>query len=80
MNKTEQFEEKQQAMSNQELIELSKKELSKLCKTGGKSLKMTVPPMVTDTDMLLCELIRRYEVIVKAGEKAAKWLEDIKFD
>lgn len=58
---TEQFEEKQSQMSNEELAELARKEVSKLCETGGKSIRMCVPPMVTDTDMLLCELIKRFK-------------------
>jgi hypothetical protein len=57
------FEGRQSAMSDKELIELSREEVSKMCKSGGKSFRMCVPPMVTDTDMLLVELIRRYEAL-----------------
>lgn len=64
---TEQFEEKQAQMSNEELAELARKEVSKLCETGGKSIRMCVPPMVTDTDMLLCELIKRFKALT--GQK-----------
>ncbi len=58
---TEEFEAKQAAMPDSQLIELAEKEVHKLCKTGGKSLTMCVPPMITDTDMILCELIKRYK-------------------
>lgn len=60
---TEEFEEKQAQMSNEELAELARKEVSKLCETGCKSIRMCVPPMVTDTDMLLCELIKRFKAL-----------------
>lgn len=59
--KTELFEEKQQAMSDNELIELVQKEISKLAKKRGKSHTMCVPPMITDTDMLLSEMVRRFK-------------------
>lgn len=65
MTSTEKFELKQKEMPGKELAELCRKEVSKLCETGGKSLTMCVPPMVTDTDMLLCELIRRFEETLK---------------
>ena len=67
MKKTtdELFALKQQQMPDKELIELAINEVSNLCKTGGKSLKMCVPPMIRDTDMLLCEVIRRFETSTK---------------
>ena len=55
------FQQKQSEMSDMELIEKAQNEVSKLCETGGKSLRMTVPPSVNDTDMLLCELINRFK-------------------
>lgn len=61
MTKDEQFRLKQKEMSDKELVELARNEVSKLCKTGGRSLTMCVPPMVTDTDMILYEVIRRFE-------------------
>ena len=57
----EQFEQKQSEMSDNELSELCQKQVSELCKTGGKSLIMSQPPRVTDTDMLFCELIKRFK-------------------
>ncbi len=58
---TETFEEMQSIMSDFELLKLTEDKLSELCKTGGKSLTMTVPPRVGDFDMLICELIKRYK-------------------
>ncbi len=57
----EEFLKKQADMSNKELIERATEELSKLCKTGGKSFTMCVPVRVTDTDMIISELIKRYK-------------------
>lgn len=59
--KTEQFAQQQAEMSNKELIDLCHKQVSELARTGGRSHRMTVPPMVTDTDMLFCELLKRFE-------------------
>lgn len=68
---TEQFEEKQAAMSDKELIELAEKQIHKLAKTGGESHKMCVPPIITDTDMLLCELVKRYKGAINIDVKDA---------
>jgi hypothetical protein len=51
------FNRLQKGMSNAELIEIAQKQVSKLAKTGGESFTMTVPPRVTDTDMIFSELI-----------------------
>lgn len=61
MTRDEEFKEKQAAMSDKELVELVDRQISELAKTGGKSHRMCVPPMVTDTDMLFCELVRRFK-------------------
>ena len=58
---TKQFEQKQREMTNEELYNLVQEQLSKLCKTGGKSLTMSVPPRVDDFDMLVCELLKRFK-------------------
>lgn len=58
---TEYFEQRQAEMSDKELIERANKEVIELAKTGGRSIRMCVPPMITDTDMVLCELIKRFE-------------------
>ena len=61
-----QFESKQAEVSDTDLIETIQTKLSKLCKTGGKSLSMSVPPQVSDIDMAICELIRRYKQLIIA--------------
>jgi hypothetical protein len=61
MTKTDQFEQKRAEMSDKELHNLVSVELSKLCETGGRSLTMCIPPQVTDTDMLISELLNRFE-------------------
>jgi hypothetical protein len=58
--KTEEFQKRQAEMSNEELIERAEKEVSELARTYGKSLRMCIPPMITDTDIILSELIRRF--------------------
>ena len=65
---TEQFQEKQSQMSNEELISLAREEVAKLCKTGGQSLRMCVPPSIKDTDMLLCEVIKRLEDLTNTSK------------
>ena len=55
------FREKQAAMSNEALIGFCSDQVSDLARTGGRSHRMCIPPMITDTDMLFCELIRRFK-------------------
>jgi hypothetical protein len=57
----ERLNQLQSEMSDETLISLVENEISKLCKTGGKSFKMCVPVMPEDTDMLLSELVKRYK-------------------
>lgn len=57
------IQEKVKDISDQELVEMAQKELSKLCSTGGQSFTMTVPPRVDDTDIILSEVIKRFEVL-----------------
>jgi translation initiation factor 2 alpha subunit (eIF-2alpha) len=64
----EEFDEKMAAISDTELCENVQKAISDLCKTGGKSLRMSVPPSKNDTDMLLCELLNRYKKIIELSE------------
>lgn len=62
MSETEkEFKERVNRITNAELIEMADNIVSKLCKTGGESFKMTVPPMADDSDIVLSELIRRYK-------------------
>ena len=60
----EHFETKQAEVSDTELINTIETKLSKLCKTGGRSLSMSIPPQVSDIDMAICELIRRYKQLL----------------
>lgn len=62
----EHFETKQAELSDTKLIETIETKLSKLCQTGGRSLSMSVPPQVSDIDMAICELIRRYKQLIIA--------------
>lgn len=59
----EEFQEKIKAISDQELAEMAQKAISKLCSTGGKSFTMTVPARIDDTDIVLSELVKRFEVL-----------------
>jgi cobalamin biosynthesis protein CbiG len=61
MKKLEIFKQKQAAMTDKELCELVDKELSKLCKTYGKSFTMSIPPRITDTDMLIGQMLKRFK-------------------
>lgn len=58
---TEEFKLMQSQMSDDTLIELTLDQVKDLARTGGRSHKMTVPPQITDTDMLFCELIKRFK-------------------
>ena len=61
----EQFDKKQSEMPDNELLEKTRKSLSKLCETGGKSLSMSVPPNVDDFDMLVCALMSRFKNVIE---------------
>ena len=55
------FEEKQSKMSDKELISRAEVEINELCRTGCKTFLMSVPPKITDSDMIISELIRRFK-------------------
>lgn len=61
----EQFRQKQADMPANELIQKARDMVCKLAETYGKSHKMSIPPDVDDTDMLLMEVIDRYEQLLK---------------
>lgn len=61
MQSLNEFEAKQGAMPTDELIILAKKMVNQLAKTYGKSHTMSIPPQITDTDMILSEVIKRFE-------------------
>ena len=78
----EEFEAQQQAIPDDKLVEMAQNALSKLCETGGRSLIMTVPPRVDDTDMIISELIRRFKdrqplPPAEGAEKLQKLMTDI---
>ena len=51
-------------ITDAELIEQAKNMICKLAETSGRSLQMSVPPNKRDTDMLLMELVNRYDNVV----------------
>ena len=54
-------------LTDSELIQLSRGMLSELAKTGGRSWTMRVPvDFNRDHDMILCELISRFEMLTQA--------------
>ena len=59
----EEFKEKLEAIPNLELAEMAQKALSKLCSTCGSSFTMTAPRRLDDTDMVLSEVIKRFELL-----------------
>ncbi len=59
----EEFKAQLEAIPNLELAEKAQSALSKLCSTGGRSFTMTVPPRLDDTDMILSEVIKRFELL-----------------
>lgn len=58
----QQFNKKQAAMPDEELAEKCEKLIYEMSKSGGKKRRMCVPPQVNDSDMLLCELVRRFRI------------------
>ena len=59
----EEFKTQLEAIPNLELAEKAQSALSKLCSTGGQSFTMTVPPRLDDIDMILSEVIKRFELL-----------------
>lgn len=66
----EEFKSKLEDIPNLELAEMAHKALSKLCSTGGQSFTMTVPPRIDDTDIILAEVIKRFELLHR------EWVKD----
>lgn len=62
MNGFEKLRQKQSEMSDKELADLADKQIDNLVKKGDKAITMNVPPEITDTDLLLCELVRRFRI------------------
>ena len=51
-------------ISNSDLIKKCRNQVRDLARTGGRSHKMSVPVNKDDTDIILSELIDRYEKIL----------------
>lgn len=72
----EEFEALRASMSNEELLKTAKSNLSELCKTGGRSFTMNVPPRIDDTDLIFDELIKRYEGACRAIKEQSEMNND----
>ena len=59
----EDFKTQLEAIPNIELAEKAQSALRKLCRTSGRSFTMSVPPRLDDTDMILSEVIKRFELL-----------------
>lgn len=53
-------------IDNTTLLEMGYSEITKLCKTGGRSFTMSVPVNIKDTDIILTEIINRYKEYLKS--------------
>mgnify|MGYP000290573016 CR=1 FL=1 len=62
--KTKEFNDKLSQIDDLVLVEKAKTSLSRLCETGGKSFTMRVPVTLEDTDIILSEVIKRFEQLV----------------
>lgn len=56
----QQLNKKQAAMSDAELAEKCEKLIFDFDENGEKNWTRSIPPNVNDSDILLCELIRRF--------------------
>lgn len=70
---TEQFKKLQAAMPDEELIEKAEHQISELAKTGGKSITLCVPPEITDTDIILSEIVERYKSLISHLNDIPRW-------
>lgn len=66
---TEEFNKAREEITDEQLINKAQEILHKLCKTGGRSFIMTVPPRIDDTDMIFGELINRYKKAIQMQAK-----------
>lgn len=59
-------------LNDKELIEICREWISKMCKTGGNAFTMSVPVRLNyDTDVVLSELINRFE----ASQFKSNWID-----
>ena len=79
MARTEEELNKQLAtIPNQELHEQCRDLLSNICMEGMKAFTMSIPPMVDDSDMLLGELINRFEAQITRLEEMRSQLSSVR--
>lgn len=64
MTKEDRFIKELSDIPDTELAKLAEKAVFDMCQSGGRSFTMTVPPRVTDSDMLLSELIERFKRLI----------------
>ena len=55
------FRHEQLEMSNERLIEHCEHQIQSMTDTCGRSHIMSVPPEITDSDVLFSELVRRFK-------------------
>jgi hypothetical protein len=72
----EEFKAKVEAIPDVEHVGMASSRISKLCSTGAKSFKMTVPPRIDDTDVVLSEVVRRFELLAKSDAAKEAATED----
>lgn len=58
---SEEFIAEVKAIPDAELIQMATSAISKLCMHGDRAFTMTVPPRKDDTDIVLSEIIQRFE-------------------
>jgi len=58
---TAEFLKKQSEMSDDELINLAEKHVFSIMRNHGRNIEMSVPARVTDMDMILFEVIKRFK-------------------
>lgn len=57
----EEFNAKLAEIPDEDLIILAEAHVINTAAFGDKAFRMSVPPQISDADMVLCELIRRYK-------------------
>ncbi len=62
---TEEFRIKLKAIPDYKLAEMARDSVRRLCQTGGRGFTMSVPVRTDDTDIVLIEIIQRFEQLTK---------------
>ena len=63
--KTDELHKKLAEIPNADLIMLAESYVCNIASFGDKAIRMCVPPQISDTDMILMELITRYKRITE---------------